>query len=147
MQFVNNWYSNTFRVLEPMNPFIRFCWLRTICGGWTTSIRMHAEVPFSKCIFACAHSEDCLTHYLCCPVLWCLAREISGLNETSVSIESRLSLVNPTPAQFTLLAMCHSIYHLSINDKECIALHLAGDQASLQRRLVSFGRQLSQMIR
>ena len=146
MQFVNNWFISIHNTLEPLNPFVRFCWLRTICGGWTTSVRMHAEVPLCTCLFACHHSEDVLSHYLCCPVLWCLAREISGINETSVSIDARLSFVNPHSDKFILLAYCHSLYHTAINDKECLSLHLAGDQASLQRRLVSFGRQLSHMI-
>ena len=114
--------------------------------GTHTSIRMHAEVSFSQCVFACPCSEDVLTHYLQCPVLWCLAREISGINELSCSIDARLSLAEPRPDQLIWLAFCHSIYHICINDRECVSLSLAGNQASLQRRVVSFGRQLSHMI-
>ena len=146
VHFVDNWFHTLHSVLETLNPFIRFCWLRTACGGWTTSARMHGEVSFDQCIFACHCSEDTLSHYLQCPVLWSLAREISRTNELSCSINARLSLSEPSRDQLVLLAFCHSIYHTCINDRESVALSLAGNQASLQRRVVSFGRQLSHMI-
>ena len=146
VQLVNNRFHTLHNVLESLNPFVRFCWLRTVCGGWTTSIRMHAEVSFSQCVFACPCSEDVLTHYLQCPVLWCLAREISGINELSCSIDARLSLAEPRPDQLILFAFCHSIYHTCLHDRECVSLSLAGNQASLHRRVVSFGRQLRHLI-
>ena len=126
--------------------FVRTCWLRSAVGGWTTSIRMHAEVSLCKCLFACPNSEDVLTHYLHCPVLRCLAREIFDISAISVSVDARLSIAEPHSGQFILLAFCHSLYHTAVNDKECLSLHLAGDQASLQRRLVPLGRQLRHMI-
>ena len=117
------------------SPFIRTCWLRTAAGGWTTSIRMHSDVKLCTCMFGCTDSEDVLTHYLGCPILWSLAREISGLCETDISIISRLSVRDPSKDKLILLAYCHVLFHFAINDRECVKLHFDGDQSSLQCRL------------
>ena len=132
--------------LKEISPFVRTCWLRTAAGGWTTSIRMHSDVQFCTCFFGCTDSEDALTHYLCCPILWCLARELSGIREADVSIVSRLSIQDPSKDKLILLAYCHVVYHCAINDRECIKLHFDHDQSSLQRRVVSLGRQIKHML-
>jgi hypothetical protein len=63
-------------------------------------------------------SWDVLTHFLCCPILWCLAREVSGISETDVSIISRLSIQDPSKDKLALLAYCHVLYHCAVNDRE-----------------------------
>ena len=141
-----NWFHNLLAILNTVNPFIRVCWLRTACGGWTTSIRMHQEVAFSGCFFGCRDCEDSLTHYLQCPSLWSLAREMSQISELSPSLPHRLSLVNPTKEKLVLLAFVHSLYHMCINDKECQDLHFSSDSALLQRRALSFARQLRYQV-
>ena len=45
-----------------------------------------------------------------------------------------------------LLAYGHVLYHCAINDRECIKLHFDDDQSSLQRRVVSLGRQIKHML-
>ena len=97
-------------------------------------------------MLGCVDSEDILTHYLCCPILWCLAREISGISETYFPIISRLSIQDPSKEQLVVLACCHVVYHSAINDRECIKLHFDDDQSSLQRRVVSLGRQIKHML-
>ena len=146
LQFPVSWFHSLYTCLKEISPFVRTCWLRTAAGGWTTSIRMHSDVLLCRCMFGCIDSEDVLTHYLCCPILWCLAREISGINETDVSIISRLSIQDPSKDKLVLLAFCHVLYHCAINDRECIKLHFDDDQSSLQRRVVSLGRQIKHML-
>ena len=141
-----NWFHNLYKCLVDTSPFVRTCWLRTAAGGWTTSIGMHGDVQLCKCMFGCAVSVDVLTHFLCCPILWCLARESSGLTESDVSVSSRLSLVSPCKDKLVSLAYCHVLYHCAINDQECIKLHFACDQSKLQRRVVSLGRQVKHML-
>ena len=97
-------------------------------------------------MFGCIHSEDVLTHYLRFSILWCLAREISGISETDVSVISRLSIQYPSKDKLVLLAYCHVLYHCAINDRECIKLYFDDDQPSLQRRVVSLGRQIKHML-
>ena len=125
--FPVNWFHSLFICLQEISPCVRTCWLRTAAGGWTTSIRMHSDVLLCRCMFGCIDSEDVLTHYLCCPILWCLAREISGISETDVSIISRLSIQYPSKDKLVLLAYCHVLYHCAINDRECIKLHCDGN--------------------
>ena len=141
-----NWFHNLYTCPKEISPFIRTCWLRTAAGGWTTSIRMHSDVKLCNCMFGCADSEGVSIHYLCCPILWCLAREISGLCETDVSIISRLSVRDPSKDKLVLLAYCHVLYHCVTNDRECVKLHFDDDQSSLQRRVVSLGRQIKHML-
>ena len=141
-----NWFHSLYNCLIETSHFARTCWLRTATGGWTTSIRMHADVQLCACIFGCIDSEDALSHYLCCRILWCIAREVSGLTETEVSVCSRLSLVNTSKDKLLLLAYCHVLYHCAINDQECIRLHFGHDQSKLQRRVVSLGRQVMHML-
>ena len=107
---------------------------------------MHSDVQLCNCMFGCIDSEDVLSHYLCCPILWCLAREASGICETDVSIISRLSIRDPSKDKLVLLACCHLLYHCAINDRECIKLHFDDDQSRLQRRVVSLGRQIKHML-
>ena len=126
--------------------FIRTCWLRTAAGGWTTSIRMHSDVKLCHCLFGCTDSEDVLTHYLCCPILWCLARKISGIHETDVSIISKLPIRDPSKNKLVLLDHGHILYHCAINGRECVKLHFDDDQSSLHHRVVSLGRQIKHML-
>ena len=146
VEFVNNWFLNLQPILNSANPYVRVCWLRTVCGGWTTSVRMHQETPFEKCFLGCRECEDTLSHYLACPVLWSLSREISGISELSPSVHTRLSLVNPHIDQLKLLAFCHALYHYAINDEECKLLFFNHSQPMLQRKLISIGRQLKHQI-
>ena len=97
-------------------------------------------------MFGCIDKTDVLMHYLCWPILWCLARELSGIREADVSIISRLSIQDPSKDKLVLLAYCHVLYHCAINDRECIKLHFDDDQSSLQRRVVSLGRQIKHML-
>ena len=107
---------------------------------------MHSVIMLHTCMFGCLDSEDVLTHYLSCPVLWCLSREISGIREVDVSVNSRISILNPSKDKLLLLAYCHVLYHCAINDQECIRLHFAGDQSKLHRRVISLGRQVKHML-
>ena len=144
---VHNWFVNLLPVLNSVSPFVRVCWLRTMCGGWTTSVRMHQEIAFDCCFFGCTECEDTLSHYLSCPYLWSLARESSSVFEPDPSVSSRLSLTNPHKDQLILLSYCHSLYHTCTNDRECRELFFAHNWPALQRRALSFGRQLRHQIR
>ena len=146
LAFPVNWFHNLYNCLLEISPFVRTCWLRTAAGGWTTSIRMHSDTMLHTCMFGCLDSEDVLSHYLACSILWSLAREISGIREFEVSINSRISILNPSKDKLLLLAYCHVLYHRAINDQECIRLHFACDQSRLQRRVLSLGRQVKHML-
>ena len=146
MLFPLNWFHSLYICLNEISPFVSTCWLRTAAGGWTSSIRMRSDVQLCRCLFGCIDSEDVLTHYLCCPTLWCLAREISGVCEADVSIISRVFLRDPSKDELVLLAYGHVLYHCAINDRECIKLYFDDDQSSLQRRVVSLSCQIKHML-
>jgi len=106
-------------VLASLPHFLRMCWLKTISGGWCTSVRLHS-VKDRPCIFGCTGSKDMLSHYLVCPVLWQLARESLHLPEPSLFVEHRLCLCEPTVDKLRMLAFCHCLYHACVNDTECM---------------------------
>ena len=68
------------------------------------------------------------------------------MRETDVPIISRLSIQDSSKDKLVLLALCHLLYHCAINDRECIKLHFDDDEYSLQRRVVSLGRQIKHML-
>ena len=49
-------------------PCVRWPYLKTISGGWTTTDRMHVTDTLWSCVFGCSH-PDCIAHYLKCPRL------------------------------------------------------------------------------
>ena len=52
-------------------------WMKTICNSWPTSSRMH-EANAPRCLFLCGN-EDCLAHYLACPILLQILEEARGI--------------------------------------------------------------------
>ena len=113
------WWRDLRSMLHEVNIFLRVCWLKAIAGAWTTTTRMHEDNVWS-CIFGCIDTEDCIQHYLVCPILWQLGREALNLREDSIFIGERLCLVTPTADKLRLLAFCHTLYHSLKNDKECV---------------------------
>ena len=111
------WAKNLLGSLNATKIFNRICWLKTIAGGWTTTIRMHEEIKWS-CLFGCADERDCLQHYLTCPVLWLLACSVFG-GEDSVCVNERLCLRNPSTLKLQRLSLAHGIYHACKNDLHC----------------------------
>ena len=113
------WFG-MFRVfLGSVKVFSRVCWLKTIAGGWTTTYRMHEETKW-PCIFGCSSSDE-LKHYLVCPILWQLATEQLG-SEDSIFVGERLCLSHPSVQKLKTLALCHFVYHSCKNDEVCSSL-------------------------
>ena len=79
-------------------------------------------------IFGCADAKDEFSHYLVCPILWQFAREFIIAEEPSLSIESRLCLVEPNIDKLRALAFVYSLYHACKNDPGC-----SSDDGSLLR--------------
>ena len=52
----HGWWHQLESLLSNVKPHLRVCWLRTISGGWTTSIRMHDDVTL-QCIFGCQYGR------------------------------------------------------------------------------------------
>ena len=76
-----------------------------------------------------------LSHYLVCPVLWQLARQLLNLPELSLSVEHRHGICEPTVDKIRMLAFCHSLYHACVNDTECMrsdSLQCTGQVAQLR---------------
>ena len=146
VDFVNNWFFNLQPILSSANPFVRVCWLRTVCGGWTTSVRMHHDIIW-PCVFGCTDYYDEITHYFACPCLWQFARETLKLQENSISVGARLCLSEPSFDKLSLLAFCHTLYHTCIHDPGCFSQD--GEvQASVvvQDRATQLARIVEQLI-
>ena len=114
-----SWFSDLNKLLELSCIFLRVCCLKAIAGAWCTSVRLHTAIQW-PCIYGCNAARDELKHYLICPVLWQFARETLRIPEPSLSIESRLALVEPSIGKLRVLAFVHSLYHACRNDPGCV---------------------------
>jgi len=115
----DSWFDSIQNCLSVSSIFVRMCWLKSISGGWCTSVRLHS-LEDRGCIFGCSDSKDELCHYIICPVLWCFARDTLHVTESSVFVGHRLCIVDPTPEKLKNLAFCHSLYHACVNDSLCM---------------------------
>ena len=109
-----NWMTALMSAFQEVQIHTRVIWWKTVCGAWTTSHRMHEDNQKS-CVYGCIDCKDTLCHYLECPVLWQLAREVTPLEATS-SPAGRLSLVVPSKQSLNRLAVAFNLYHNTKND-------------------------------
>ena len=70
------WWDELYSVLKRVSPYIKLCWMKSACGAWCASVRLHT-VQGRPCIFGCLDSSDELCHYLACPILWYLPELLS----------------------------------------------------------------------
>ena len=109
-----NWITSLICAFQEVKIHTRVIWWKTICGAWTTSHRMHEEV-LQPCVYGCVDCKDTFCHYLECPILWQLAREVSPMEESSRPAY-RLALVGPSKQSLNRLAIVFNLYHNSKND-------------------------------
>ena len=112
------WFPGLCVTLKSIGLFIRVCWFKTIIGGWCTSDRLHLDRRW-PCVLGCPDCLDEIHHYLICPVLWQFGREALNLRESSIAVESRLCLCDPSSDKLRLLAFVHCLYHHIRNDDGC----------------------------
>ena len=108
------WLTCLIGIMQEVKIHCRMVWWKTICGAWTTSHRLH-EADQLPCVFGCTDEKDTICHYLLCPVLWQLAREVCPFEESS-AVPSRLCLVSPTKDCIHRLSLAFGIYHACKND-------------------------------
>ena len=75
---------------------------------------MHEDV-LAPCVYGCSDCKDTFCHYLECPVLWQLAREVLPEEESSRPV-FRLALVAPSARSLDLLAVAFNICHDTKNN-------------------------------
>ena len=139
------WFSELKQFLEYCSVFVRVCWLKTVAGGWTTTVRMHEDIRWS-CLFGCCCAPDSLQHYLVCPILWLIVVGVFP-DEVSISIAERLCLVNPSMLKLRRLALAHGIYHACKNDPSCIVDGLPACPLIVQNRAFEHSQALRHVIR
>lgn len=134
----HGWWAQLESLLCNAKPHLRVCWLRTIRGGWTTSIRMHDDVSL-QCIFGCQFEDDCMMHYLICPILWQLVIQFLD-GEDSILLSQRLCLQSPSIKKLQRLALACRIYHACKNDCVCIKSNVVASPHTVQSRGAEFAR-------
>ena len=144
-EFLGNfqWLTHLIAIMQEVKIHCRLVWWKTVCGAWTTSHRLH-EVNQLPCIFGCTDSKDTLSHYLVCPVLWQLAREVCP-NEESSSVPSRLCMNLPCKVCLLRLSIAFGIYHSIKNDAVC-SLSGSPSSALVQSRAVGFAKSLASTL-
>ena len=141
----HNWFDLLLASLNSVSVHVRFCWLRTVVGGWTTSLRMHEIHPL-PCIFGCLDCVDNLEHYMLCPILWNISCEIYS-GEDSLVLEERLCLRNPTIIKLARLAITCDIYHTVKNDSLSCSPPCVAEPLFVQTRACEFAKALKERYR
>ena len=119
------------------------CWLKSIIGGWCTSVRMH-EPHKLECIYGC-NAEDSMIHYLECPALWFIVNQ-HIMDEASICIPQRLCLQQPSCRKLQRLALCYGVYHACKNDNMCVHVGVVSRPLVVQNRAYEFSRTICQHI-
>jgi len=116
----SKWFDELRPFLQLVKPFVRVCGLKTIAGAWCTSFRFRhlAGSCTLPCIFGCQQSDDCLAHYIFCPVLWNLIGQHFG-TEDDYRFHSRVCLSAPTEVKLRRLALAHFIYSQLSSCPDC----------------------------
>ena len=139
------WLTTLIHIMQEVKIHCRMVWWKTVCGAWTTSHRMH-EADQLPCVFGCTDAKDTLCHYLICPVLWQLAREVCPL-EVSSDLPSRLCLVSPSKDSLNRLSIAFGIFHAVKNDMQCsFSSATASTPSFVQARAVGFARSVASVI-
>jgi hypothetical protein len=115
-----DWWDDLYSILRYASPFIKLCWLKTVCGAWCTSVRLHT-VQNRPCVFGCLDSSDELCHYLACPILLSFTRATLRIQEESFMFLPRLCISDPSSLKLKALAFSHALYHQVVNDAVCMA--------------------------
>ena len=102
-----SWWVDLCGILEGLKVYLRMCWLRTIAGAWTTTLRMHEAIEW-KCLFGCPDEDGTISHHLSCPILWNIACGVSD-GEESISVSERLCIRHPSHLKFQRLSICHYV--------------------------------------
>jgi len=118
-----DWFVQLHSVLYSVKHYVRMCWLKTVAGAWTTTVRTHEHkntdiVPWN-CIFGCSCESDQLDHYMCCPILWNIVSSVLP-GEEYFSLVYRIGFEKPTKMNLQRLAIAHGIYHQCKHDSVCI---------------------------
>ena len=135
----HSWFPALKACLINVGLFIRVCWLKTFIGGWTTSDRLQLDDRWN-CIYGCTDCLDEIRHYLICLVLWQFGRETLKIRESSISIEERLCLVNPSIEKLKLSAFCHCLYHATRKDSVCIVNDAPASASVVQFRALALAQ-------
>ena len=104
---------------------------------------MHEPHPLD-CIFGC-NSDDTMSHYLECPVLWSIANHFYK-KESSVMLCDRMCFRNPTVNKLQRLTMCHGVYHACKNDIMCVDGPIVASPFVMQERAHGHARDIRQVI-
>ena len=108
------WITELVNVFQQVKIHTRVIWWKSVCGAWATSHRMHEHV-LAPCVYGCLDCKDAFCHYLACPALWQLGREVVPEEETSNAV-FRLALVSPSAQSLNRLAVAYTLHHDTENN-------------------------------
>ena len=106
--------EESFWILKSMRKHEAMQVVKTWANAWATSSRYH-ENPVLPCIFGCPPSpgsDDRLSHYIACPIMWSLAQDAIGTELPNTSL-SRVGVCNPSVHTFNVIAALFQAYHNS----------------------------------
>ena len=136
-----DWFVQLHSVLYSVKHYVRMCWLKTVAGAWTTTVRTHehknTDVVAWNCIFGCSSESDQLDHYMCCPILWNIVGSVLP-GEEYFSLVYRIGFEKPTKMNLQRLAIAHGIYHQCKHDSVCIVNCTPAAPLILQSRAQGF---------
>ena len=115
--------------------------VKTWSNAWATSNRYHEAIRL-PCLFGCAHQIDAQRHYVNCPLLYCITRQV--LHVSDMPLE-RLAVSSPTRASLLTVACVFSAYHALKNTlaTECLDGSTSLDPQQLLAALGLFAESLA----
>jgi len=138
-----DWFAQLYNTLGTVKYYVRMCWLKTVAGAWTTTVRTHelknTDVEAWSCLFGCACVPDQLDHYMSCPLLWHIVNTVL-IGEEYFSLRSRICFDKPTKVNLQRLAIAHGVYHQCKHDSLCIVDFVPAAPIIVQSRAEGFAK-------
>ena len=123
---------SAFGVLSQIRKHDAMRVLKTWVNSWATTHRCQEAMRF-PCLFGCSDAKDSLTHYVMCPILFALNRQLCPT--TPACPLRRLGLKLPTVDSALLVACMSAGYHAV--KRASYTLSITNDILSFEERVKS----------
>ena len=123
--------SSAFKILASTRMHDAMRVLKTWVNSWATSHRSHESVQH-RCLFGCDDARDSMNHYVMCPILFAITRQL--VPATPACPLKRIGLIDPSKESILCVACAFSGYH---------AVKRACSELSIKDGTLTFGQRFA----